>query len=289
MRKDHDRDWGDLVKIAIVCFSQTGNTRKVAEAMASVFSGADHEVRILSLNKDSYEKLTDAHLIGVGTPCFVSQAPGPVKKYLKKLPEMNGIKAFVFSTSGGAPGRVLYDLAVPLRQKGIDIIGGHLSRGTCFHPIPCLVGRFPGRPDGGDITESEQFASAILHHIESGIPGSMPESRQDAFRHGYGFYQMVGAILKDPLVRFLMPKPKVELRVCNECGWCVRECPTGSIRLAPKPVITGTCIRCYRCMNGCPENALWVKWGISNFLVWLFYNTTFERWFGDVRPGEKLY
>lgn len=277
------------MKIRIVCFSQTGNTRKVAKAMASVFSGAGHDVRILSLDKASHDELADADLIGVGAPCFESQAPTPVRDFLKHLPEMDGKKAFVFSTSGGAPGRVLYDLARPLQDRGGDIVAGFLCRGTCFYPIPCLVGRFPDRPGEMDLTESEQFASALLDHIESGVPGPMPETRQDAYRHGYGFYQIMGAILKDPLIRFLMPKPRAEPQACNECRWCVLECPTGSMRLDPKPVISDTCIRCYRCMTGCPENALRVKWGVSNFLVWTLYNTTFERWFGDVRPGEKLY
>jgi ferredoxin len=74
-----------------------------------------------------------------------------------------------------------------------------------------------------------------------------------------------------------------------ECKWCEAECPTNSIKLSPMPVVAKTCFRCYRCLTGCPENALSVKWGISNFAVWSLYNQTFERWLGDIQQGEIFY
>jgi flavodoxin/ferredoxin len=277
------------MKIHVICFSQTGNTRKVAKAMASVFSDAGHEVRRIAFRKLAHDDLLDADLIGMGAPSFESQAPTPVREFLNDLPSLEGRKAFVFSTSGGAPGRVLYDLAKPFQDRGVDVVGGFLCRGTCFHPVPCLVGRFPKRPDERDLKAAEDFAAALLEHLNSGRSGPMPGTRPDAHLHGFGFYQIIGAVLKDPLLRLLMPKPVADLQTCNECRWCVSECPTNSMRLDPLPVITNTCIRCYRCLTGCPEGALSVKWGLTNILVWSLYNTTFERWFGDIKPGEKCY
>jgi len=117
----------------------------------------------------------------------------------------------------------------------------------------------------------------------------MPGSRADVFHHGFGFYQIVGSLISDTMLRILMPKPKADHGKCTECGWCIEECPTKSMSLTPKPEVSSTCYRCYRCMTGCPEEALSVKWGISNFAVWTLYNQTFEKWFGDVEKGEKLY
>lgn len=276
------------MKINLICFSQTGNTRKVAKEMTAVFRNAGHSAQTSSFKKASLDDFTGADLLGIGAPCFESQAPTPVREFLRNLPPLNGKKAFVFATSGGAPGRVLWDLAHPLQSKGADVLAGFLCRGTCYYPIPCLVGRFPDRPDETDFEKARKFAADMLHHIESNASIPMEGSRSDPFRHGLGFYNIMGAVLKDPLVRFLMPVPKAEER-CNQCGWCVKECPTGSIQLNPLPTIAGTCIRCYRCLTGCPEKALAVNWGISNFLTWTLYNTTFERWLGDVQPGEKCY
>ncbi len=275
--------------VNIICFSQTGNTRKVGRAMAAVFESEGHAVSFISFTKANPEHFTAADMIGVGAPCFESQAPTPVREFLGILSDLTDKKAFVFATSGGAPGRVLYDLAKPLMDRHADVVGGFLGRGTCYHPVPCLINRFPGRPNEDDLEAAHRFARAVCAHVRSGKSGPMPETRPDALKHGFGFYNIVATLLKDPFVRFLMPAPEADPEKCNECKWCVHECPTGSITLNPQPEIASTCIRCYRCMNGCPEKSLSVQWGISNFMVWTLYNTTFERWLGDVKAGERFY
>lgn len=174
-------------------------------------------------------------------------------------------------------------------SKGAEVIGGFLCRGTCYYPVPCLVGRFPDRPNEQDFLKAEAFAKNLLTHIASGKAGPMPSSRPDTYKHGMGFYQIAGAMLNDPLLRILMPKPKVDDNLCTACNWCETECPTGRIKLSPRPVVSNTCFRCYRCLTGCPEKALSVNWGISNFIVWTLYNQTFEHWFGDLQKGERIY
>jgi flavodoxin/ferredoxin len=275
--------------INVIYFSQTGNTRKVAEAIAEAFTAKGNSVRTVSYKKVKQTDFTEADLIGVGAPCFESQAPSNVREYLWDLPKLSEKKTFVYATSGGGPGRVLYDLAKPLMKKGAEVVGGFLCRGTCFYPVPCLKGRFPKRPDKEDLKTAKKFANSLLDHISSGASGSMQESRSGTLTHGVGFYHIVGAMMNDAIVRMLMPKPRVDKGKCTECKWCVAECPTKSMSLDPKPNIAKTCYRCYRCVNGCPEDALSVQWGISNLMVWTLYNQTFERWLGDIRKGERIY
>jgi ferredoxin len=278
---------GDM-NINVVTLSQTGNTRAIAEEMAGVFKKAGHAVRIIPLAKATADDALSADLFGVGAPCFVSQAPTPVRKFLWKLPSLVGKKAFVFATSGGAPGRVLWDMASPLMMNGAKLLGGFICRGTLHHPAPCLVNRFPDRPDANDKAKAREFAASVMESALTDAAGAMDAGRKDAFRPGIGFYDIVGAVMKDPLQRLLLPVPRAD-ETCTACGWCVEECPTGSMKLDPAPSISNKCIRCYRCMNGCPEKALSVKWGISNFMIWTLYNQTFERLLGEVRPGEKIY
>ncbi len=274
--------------IKIIYFSQTGNTRSVAKKMAGVCSEAGHVVQTIPFKKVTIDDFSSADLVGLGAPCFGSQAPTPVREFLHDLPSLSGKKSFVFATSGGAPGRVLWDLANPLKKKGAHVLGGFLCRGICHYPLPCLVGRFPDRPNQTDLGNAAKFAASLLEHIASGGVGSMPDSRPDAFHHGLGLYNILGIFFKDPVLRLMMPAPKAD-DSCNACEWCVKECPTNSMRLNPQPEITDTCIRCYRCMNGCPNQALSVNWGMSNFMTWTMYNTTFERLFGDVQGEEEFY
>jgi epoxyqueuosine reductase QueG len=62
-----------------------------------------------------------------------------------------------------------------------------------------------------------------------------------------------------------------------------------NIAMQPNPVLGGRCIRCYRCLTGCPQKAFVANWRLGNLVTLSLYNTTFERWFGDIKPGERIY
>jgi flavodoxin/NAD-dependent dihydropyrimidine dehydrogenase PreA subunit len=274
---------------SIIYFSQSGNTRKTAQRLAVAFRKEHFSVRNIPLRKAAREDVTSCDLLGIGAPCFSSQAPTPVKNFLENLPSIKGIKSFVFATSGGAPGRVLYDLARLLKDRGSDVIGGFLSRGSLHHPAPCLNGRFPDRPDKEDLIRAEQFAHALAEHLRSGIAGPLPATREDVFRPGKGFYDLVGLISTDRFLRIMLPKPKLNSDKCNLCNWCVLQCPMNNISLREFPLIGKDCIRCYHCVTGCPNKAFTADWRFGNLAVLLFYNTIFERWFGDLEPDEQIY
>ncbi len=277
------------MNVTIIYFSQTGNTRKVAEAMAEAFQESDHVVRTLPMKITTPQDAASADLIGVGAPCFSSQAPTPVKAFLRTMPPLDKKRAFVFATSGGAPGRVLYDLTNLLRSKGADVAGGFLTRGELHHPAPCLIGRMPNRPNPEDLAHARRFAAAVAKHVSAGRSGPVAESRPDAFRTKRGFYNLVAMLSTDGFLRLVLPEPKPAPPRCNKCQWCVHECPMHNITLQPYPVLDDRCIRCYRCLTGCPQKAFDADWRLANLAILSFYNTTFERWFGDLEPGERIY
>lgn len=277
------------MKIRIIYFSQTGNTRKVARAMAETLDQAGHEVDVRTLKKARPDETSDCDLLGVGTPCFSSRAPAPVRRFLSSLPDLSGRSAFVFATSGGGPGRVLFDQADIIRQKNAGILGGIIIRGECFHPFPEIKGRFPGRPDPDDLAIAASFAALAAAHVSAGGHGPVPGSRADALKPG-GFYNRVGLINTDDALRKILKAPQASPEKCNRCRWCEYACPTSSISLDPYPAITGdACLRCYRCLTGCPRQAFSADMRLGNLLSIAFYNTLFERWLGDVKPGEKFY
>jgi len=277
------------MNITLIYFSQTGNTRRIAETIAEVFLGAGHAARLVSLKKASSQDAAACDLLGIGTPCFSSQAPTPNKAFLKGLPALEYKRAFVFATSGGAPGRVLYDLTHLLQEKGADVVGGFLTRGELHHPAPCLLGRFPGRPDADDFAQARRFAAAVIEHVSAGRTGAVAESRADTFKPRGGFYDLVARISTDGFLRLALPEPKPDPARCNQCQWCSYACPMQNITLQPYPILGDHCIRCYRCLTGCPQEAFHANWRLGDLAISTFYNTTFERWFGDLKPGERIY
>jgi len=114
----------------------------------------------------------------------MSHAPTPVKKFLSSLPVLNSQQSFVVATSGGGPGRVLYDMTHLLRSRGAFVVGGFLARGELHYPVKCLYGRFPGRPNDKDLAEAAQFATAMAEHISADYSGTLTGSRKDALKAG---------------------------------------------------------------------------------------------------------
>jgi len=277
------------MNVVLIYFSQTGNTRRVAEKMAEVFREAGHITQTVSLKKASPQDAVASDLLGIGTACFSSQAPTPVKTFLKSLPPLDKRRAFVFATSGGAPGRVLYDLTRLLQSKGVDVVGGFITRGELHHPAPCLHGRMPNRPNAEDFAQVQHFAKALIEHVSVGRPGPVAESRPDTLKPRGGFYDLVALISTDSFLRLMLPEPKPDPERCTQCQWCIHECPMNNITLRPYPILGKQCIRCYRCLTGCPQQAFDANWTLGNLASLTFYNTTFERWFGDLNPGEHIY
>jgi len=275
--------------IKVVYFSQTGNTRKVAEAMATTFSHLGHSVQTLPIKKASPKDITRCDLLGIGSPCFTGQAPTPIKNFLRSLPPLYNQPAFVFATSGGAPGKVLYDLTSLLRRKGAEVIGGTLVRGECFHPAPCFIHRYPGRPNSEDLKRARRFALNIAEHVSTGKNGLVARSRSDALHRGLGLYDFEGRFTPDPMVRLVLPKPKLNKARCNKCKWCIYECPMDNIILTPFPKLGAKCIRCYRCLTGCPKQAFNANLLFGNLVLLSLHNTFFERRFGDLYYDEEIY
>jgi flavodoxin/ferredoxin len=270
------------MKIKIVVFSQTGNTRKVAKAMAGELRKREHCVETLALKKIKPEEMVQGDLIGIGCPTFECQAPKPVKDFIRSLPRMDHQKTFVFATGAGAPGKVIQDLEKGLRQKGAIVIAGLWIRGEICHPAPCLMGKSPGRPNGEDLDKARQFAVSVAEYISPGNAGTPPGFRHYLPKSKLGFYNLVGSITSyKPLVRWLLPKPILDQNRCDKCRFCVIECPVNNIAMDPYPLLGGKCIRCYRCLTGCHQKAFRSSWWFGNLVCLALWNETFMRWFGD--------
>ena len=105
------------MNVELVYFSQTGNTRRVADAMADALREMNHPTRIRPLEDTNPQDLGNCNLLGVGSACFSSHAPTVIKDFLRSLPTLDKINSFVFATSSGAPGKVLYDMTCYAKKE----------------------------------------------------------------------------------------------------------------------------------------------------------------------------
>lgn len=86
------------------------------------------------------------------------------------------------------------------------------------------------------------------------------EMRVDFKRPGRVFYTAVPAFLIRHLRRLYSMKPWIDRDTCQECGACIRNCPTSAIELPyPLKIDDEKCVQCYTCFELCPHNSISIK------------------------------
>lgn len=71
--------------------------------------------------------------------------------------------------------------------------------------------------------------------------------------------------------RFFLSKTFIANSNCNNCGICIRECPTASIKLvSERPYWKLSCESCMRCLNLCPRRAIEAAHGMA-VAFWIIF------------------
>lgn len=145
----------------IVCTSVSHqNTAAVAQAMAEVLDAEVHDPEQIDP-----ERVKDYDLVGFGSGIFASSHHPGLRRFAERLPEVDGVRAFVFSTSG--IGRNQHrpwerSLEALLRAKGFDVVGSFACRGwDTWLPLRLIGGLNKGHPDAADLERAREFARGL--------------------------------------------------------------------------------------------------------------------------------
>ena len=85
------------MKTLIIYFSQTGNTRTVAERIRDGIAGVTGQCDLTDLADADAASLADYDLVGLGCPVFYYQEPFNVRDVMETVPELPGRHWFLFS------------------------------------------------------------------------------------------------------------------------------------------------------------------------------------------------
>lgn len=287
------------LKSVIVYFSQTGNTEKIARAIAKGIENTDNPCILIPLRrvlprhslfagpstrcgssrsqrsaespaqKIEIEELRNYDLIGIGTPVFYFQEPWNVREFIEKLPFLKGKSSFIFCTHGGQDANTLPRMARGLKEKGLLILGGLSTRGyDSFQPY-IEFDYSKGHPDEKDLEEAEEFGQKIVKNYrlvkEENRLDILPE-----FKFRFSLLHLTSLWLTKERVNRHLPRIGVNKERCIKCGECAGICPSGVIELNPYPIRKEDCIRCYYCEKICPQGAIIVNWKPTKRLLGFF-------------------
>jgi len=165
------------MKVAIVVFSPTGNTLKVAEMLENDLKGNGNSVQLLDItrnrkmfrekrHKECLDENVEAHdILLIGAPVYAHHLHYNMLDVIKSLPKADGKwskLAVPFLTYGGiSSGIALYEAAKTLRKTGRIVVSG--MKINAFHAMSRILStqQNRGMPGGEAIPLIQELTRRI--------------------------------------------------------------------------------------------------------------------------------
>lgn len=238
------------MKIKMIHFSGTGNTKYIATYLGDKLKANNHNVSISSIEENpTIEK--DIDLLVIGGPIYAGNVPEKLIRWiLRNVPESNA-NCIVYSTSAGLlNANGVNSLAKKLSKKGYNI----LAKETYLMPRNFYFGRYP-KNTKKEVNEILKNVNKQLDELSSKIHLDILKPKE---------FENKGVIGKDLLAetfsvmaRFIGKNFSVDDN-CVKCGICIKNCPQNNISFDKNKNIrfSNKCMMCTRCIHICPKNAI---------------------------------
>lgn len=251
------------MKIIILYFSGTGNTKFIGEKIYESLLAKNYEVAIHSVETFTKEKLDSYDLLIFGYPVYGYAMPPFLKNYLKKLnlPQSKGV--ITYSTAGYNGGNALRKSAKLLKEIGFIPL---LSKEFLMPGNDGLLIKDKNSKKVKEILQTDyNKSSEINNKIEVIVSrvrylNNNKISKDDIKIPERRFF----TLLLDPIMQLSFKllegwfgsKYKADEN-CILCGYCEEICPSDNIVIKNGEVkFDDNCYFCLRCLNQCPVEAI---------------------------------
>jgi len=110
-----------MSRFVIIYLTLSGNTKKIAEAIAEGAMSHEMSTTVINFQDATPELLSEADVIGIGSPTYMHTMHAQMKKFLDGLPSMKGKKGVAFGSYGWS-GEAPWHIAYKMRRIGIHVL-----------------------------------------------------------------------------------------------------------------------------------------------------------------------
>ncbi len=272
----------------IYYFTGTGNSLAVAKDTANLTMA-----RLLSITSliDKKEIEVDSEILGLVFPVYHQNLPNIVRKFIRKLTNLEDKYIFAICTYGDSPGITLNYLQKLLKEKEGKLRAGFSIKMPYNYINPSLnifnfFNTFTLRKQDKQAMNkmfnqwedrAEYITDIIIKKKETKIETEavLIEKLVDLFNlrdtlQKYIWLKVAGYNDKHQVLSFneaikLMDSGFVVDISCNGCKVCEKICPVNNIKMKKgKPHWQHTCEQCFACLQWCPQQAIQFKEGTIN-------------------------
>jgi ferredoxin len=248
------------VKVVLVYISPNKTTQKISVELSRCFEKDGHDVVEFNIGKSGYhdygkidmDVFKDADLLGIGFPVYHMSVFEPMWEFMKLiLPGISErscrIKAFIYMTYAGiTSGKALLNMARLLKMNGLALAGALKIKAPHFWHIESY-------PDENAREMIGRFYDSMRDEGYEAIQWSRVKALLS--------YQKLRVKLLNPFAPAISKRRAQPISIfndkCIKCKKCVNECPVNAIRMNGYPERTpDKCVYCYHCVSICPRNAV---------------------------------
>jgi ferredoxin len=263
------------MNVAIIVFSPSGNTLKVANMLKKHLEMKNIEVQIVNITGNesifsthSLQQFLQTHVaehdvLCIGSPVYAHHLQYYVKDVMTSLPAAEngwGKFAIPFVTYGGTTsGIALEEAGKLLKKSGRIVVAGMKICASHRMTRAFLDEEYnAGKPGDEVLPVIEELAQRI----------EMLKSQKNAIDHSEAltyqtrtFFIKANVIFREKLWhKYMYPRVLLDQKQCTQCGKCVRNCSVQHFEKHDDGTIltkeTPACIHCFNCVAGCPVKAL---------------------------------
>lgn len=234
------------MKTSLYYFTGTGNSLSVAKSLAEKMSDVSlHSIPQVLKNGFPNEE-SDA--VGIIFPCYYMTMPDIIKDFISQIRIPSKTYTFIAITSGGDPGNTFADVSSLFEHQGLTL--------NSAFSIPLADNSIILKTDADKFNSRLNATDGLLDQVARTVENretqsNLPKKRQFSktlMEHTTKFYLRNISRVE---------KKEADTNKCNQCGVCVKACPTDNIALSDNSVKWSTdCAECFACIHACSRNAI---------------------------------